>query len=139
MTLHYIFFFDFIAGAKVLYIVDCLETGGRNWSDALGALLAESWFFNVGSFVKIKAYNKSQSLQGFPFKFFCLCHWAANFDSDLAYSDIWLNSFAPVTWLEIFDMMSSHLMSLHFIDYASSSETLLNPENCESKVVEVVS
>ena len=65
----------------MLYIVDCLETGGRNWSDALGALLAESWFFNVGSFVKIKAYNKSQ-LQGFPFTFSCLCHCAANFDSD---------------------------------------------------------
>ena len=53
----------------MLYIVDCLETGGRNWSDALGALLAESWFFNVGSFVKIKAYNKSQSLHGFHSRF----------------------------------------------------------------------
>ena len=58
----------------MLYFVDCLETGGCNWSDALGALLAESWFFNVGSFVKIKAYKKSQSLHGFPFKFSCLCH-----------------------------------------------------------------
>ena len=55
------------------FMVDCFETGGRNWSDALGALLAESWFFNVGSFVKIKAYNTSQSLQAFPVTFSCLC------------------------------------------------------------------